>query len=291
MCVLMGVKTNLNSWHDSLGHPSFKILRHIIQSIHLPLSSSVSFDFHCDSCSCNKSHKLTFGTSSLSSHGPLDFVYFDVWGPTLVSLINNFKYYVIFVDHFKKYTWLYPIRVKSNVVKNFVNFKTLVERFFGVTLVTLYYDIGVEYHKLKDFFSSHGIQRLTTPPHTSQHNGSAKRQHQHIVETGLTLLHQAFVPFSYWPFAFQNASYVINQMPTPILDLETPFETLFHLPPNYSKLKTFGCLCYPWLHPYAKHKLQPLSTPCVFLGYSTHQSAYKCLDPTTNLHFPLCLIC
>jgi len=55
--------------------------------------------------------------------------------------------------------------------------------------------------------------------------------------------------------------------------------------PNYLKLRVFGCLCYPWLRLYAKHKLDPHLRPCVFLGYSLTQSAYKCFDPTTQRLF------
>lgn len=40
----------------------------------------------------------------------------------------------------------------------------------------------------------------------------------------------------------------------------------------------FGCLCFPWLRFYTKHKLEDRSKACVFLGYSTMQSAYFCLD-------------
>lgn len=47
----------------------------------------------------------------------------------------------------------------------------------------------------------------------------------------------------------------------------------------------FGCLCFPWLRPYDSHKLDSRSTPCVFLGYSPSQSAYFCLDRTTNRIF------
>lgn len=57
---------------------------------------------------------------------------------------------------------------------------------------------------------------------------------------------------------------------------------MFNKPPNYTKLRTFGCLCYPWLRPYSSSKLQPHSKPCLFLGYSLPQSAYKCLDTSTN---------
>lgn len=30
-------------------------------------------------------------------------------------------------------------------------------------------------------------------------------------------------------------------------------------------IRTFECLCYPWLRPYTKNKFEPHSTPCVYL--------------------------
>ena len=38
----------------------------------------------------------------------------------------------------------------------------------------------------------------------------------------------------------------------------------------------------PWLCPYSQHKLDSHSIPCVFLGYSSTQSAYICLDLSTS---------
>ena len=88
--------------------------------------------------------------------------------------------------------------------------------------------------------STLGIQHLKTPPHTPQHNGTAERRHKHIVETGLTLLSQAKLPYQYWSYAFQTAAYLINRLPTPILQFSSPYEKLFHVKPNYNKLKIFS---------------------------------------------------
>lgn len=71
-------------------------------------------------------------------------------------------------------------------------------------------------------------------------------------------------------------------MPTPLLQMESPFSKLFGKPPNYQKLKIFGCACYPWLRPYTHHKLDDRSIRCVFLGYAPTQSAYLCLDDNTG---------
>lgn len=90
------------------------------------------------------------------------------------------------------------------------------------------------------------------------------------------------MPLTYWPQAFATATFLINRMTTPVLQNTSPYQKLFQTLPNYSKLRTFGCLCYPWLRPYAPNKLKHRSTPCVFIGYSLTQSAYLCLDPTTD---------
>ena len=95
----------------------------------------------------------------------------------------------------------------------------------------------------------------------------------HIVETSLSLLSHASMPLSYWSYAFATVLYLINHMTTSTLLLSSPYLKLFQFQLKYSKLCVFGCLCYPWLHPYSSHKLAPHFDPCVFLGYSLTQSA------------------
>lgn len=95
---------------------------------------------------------------------------------------------------------------------------------------------------------------LKTPPHTPEHNGYAQRRHKHVVETGITLLHNASLPLFVWPYAFQTASYLINQLSTLILSYKSPFECIFHIKPNYNKLHIFGCMYFPWLKLYIKNK-------------------------------------
>jgi len=71
-------------------------------------------------------------------------------------------------------------------------------------------------------------------------------------------------------------------MPTSVLRNKSPFETLFHQPPNYGFLRTFGCLCFPFLRPYNAYKLDYRSTPCMFLGYSSCHLGYRCLDLSSD---------
>jgi hypothetical protein len=119
-------------------------------------------------------------------------------------------------------------------------------------------------------------------PHTHQQNGAIEQKHRHIVETGLALLSHAHLPLKFWDDAFSTACYLINCMPTTVLQNHSPFETLFKCSPDYTFLRTFGCLCWPNLCPYNSNKFQPRSVPCLFLGYSPLHKGYKCLHLPTN---------
>ncbi|KAJ9548563.1 hypothetical protein OSB04_021106 [Centaurea solstitialis] len=265
------------SWHHRLGHPHFQVLQHLASII----STITSSKSNCNSCCINKSHKLPFHGSSFSSNSPLQLIFSDVWSSPITSF-DGFKYYIIFVDHFTKYTWLCPLKHKSDSLTTFIRFQHLVENYFQTKIKQLFSDNGGEYIKLASHLTSCGISHITSPPHTPEHNGYAERRHRHIVETGLSLLSHANMPLKFWPFAVTTATYLINRLPTTTLQNDSPYLRLFHKLPNYNKLRSFGCLAYPWLRPYSNHKLQPRSKPCIFVGYSSSQSAYHLLDPLTN---------
>ena len=74
-----------------------------------------------------------------------------------------------------------------------------------------------------------------------------------------------------------TAVYLINRLPTPILQNKSPYQLVFNQEPEYGLLKNFGCACYPCLRPYTTSKLDSLSERCVFLGYSAFHSGYRCL--------------
>lgn len=230
--------------HHKFGHPSRQVFQQIVSKLGFRVKSES--DIHCSSCSINKSHKLPFGQNSFVTTKPLELIYSDVWGPVQKS-IDKYTYYVLFVDYFTKYTWLYPIAHKSDVAVIFPQFKVLVKKFFQTPIVSLFSDNGGEYIGLLPFLQQHGISHYTTPPHTPEQNGTAERRHRHIVETGLALLHHAKLPLTFWTYAFQTAVYLINRLPTKILSNKSPYECLFHQQPNYHKLQPFGYLCYLWL--------------------------------------------
>jgi transposase InsO family protein len=279
----LGVTAPVHVWHSRLGHPSESIIHKLFQESLLPVSGSVKFNKLCESCQVSKSRKLPFSDSLRRSTHPLELIHSDVWTSPVVS-IGGCKFYVVFIDDYSRFAWLFPLKQKSDVLTCFIKFKCLVENLFSYKIKQLQTDNGGEYvsKNFKQFTDSHGILHRLTCPYTSEQNGISERKHRHITETGLTLLAQSKLPPIYWVDAFLTAVYLINRMPTPVLENHSPFFKIFKHHPDYAFLKIFGCACYPLLRPYNSHKLAYRSKQCIFLGYSSNQKGYRCLDPTTN---------
>jgi histone deacetylase 1/2 len=204
-------------------------------------------------------------------------VFSDVWGPA-PSSVGRYSYYVSFIDDFSKFTWIYLLKKKYDVFQVFKNYQTLVERKFSAKILTLQSDWGGEYEKLNSCFRQIGIEHHVSCPHAHQQNGSAERKHRHIVEVGLSLLANASMPLKFWDEAFMTATYLINMLPSKVINNDTPVERLLHKQPDYASLRVFGCACWPNLRPYNQQKLAFRSKQCVFLGYSPMHKGVKCLD-------------
>jgi hypothetical protein len=102
-------------------------------------------------------------------------------------------------------------------------------------------DWGGEYEKLNSFFQIVGITHHVSCPYAHQQNGLAKRIHHHIVEVGLALLANASMALKFCDEAFLTSTFLINLLPTKVLNLMTPIEKLLGVKPNYESLRIFWC--------------------------------------------------
>jgi hypothetical protein len=140
---------------------------------------------------------------------------------------------------------------------------------------------------LETYFREHGIIHQTMCVYTPRQNGLAERKNRHLLEVTRSLMLDTHVPKSYWGDALLIATYLINRMPSRVLDFQTPLEVLS---PPYSTTKgvspkVFGCVCFVHIHGPTKSKLEPRSLKCVFVGYSPTQKGYKCYHPPSRKYF------
>lgn len=270
-------------WHRRLGHPNPQVL----QLLESNKAIVVNKRLHkvCTSCHLGKSSRLPFVSSSFVASKPLERVHCDLWGPAPVASVQGFHYYVIFIDNFSRFSWLYPLKNKSDFLSTFVKFKAMIEKLLSTTILTFQCDGGGEFMstEFKSILTTAGIQQLVSCPHTPQQNGLAERKHRHVTELGLAMMFQSHIPQKHWVEAFVTANFLINLLPSTVnTSTKSPFEVLHKKRPEYSSLRTFGCACYPTLRDYSASKFDPKSLLCVFLGYMDNYKGYRCYYPPTG---------
>lgn len=195
---------------------------------------------------------------------PFELVGSDLWGATHINS-GGYFYYISFVDVYSRYTWLYLLKNKGEALRCFVQFQKYVEVQFGCHIMMFQSDWGGEFRSFTKVLSQSVIQHRITFPHTSKQNGVVEGKHRHIVEIGLTLLAQASLPMGLWSHAFVHVVHLINRLPTVVLQGHSPYEKLFKVRLDYSRLKVFGCFCFPYLGLYNQHKLQLSQNNALFL--------------------------
>lgn len=267
-------------WHRRLGHPGNNTLQSLISSRLISCSKDMSL---CHACQLGKHVRHPFEPVISSVFEPFQLIHSDVW-TSPVSSISGIKYYVIYLDHFTHFVWVYPLKHKSDVFATFLLFSSYVQNQLGQKIKSLQCDNGGEYNNRQflEHLASHGIVARFSCPYTSQQNGKAERTLRTLNNFVRTLLIQANMPPQFWVEALHMAAHLFNILPSTTIQNQTPFTKLFQKSVDYNSLRVFGCLCYPNLLPTSSHKLSPRSTACVFLGYPTQHKGFRCLDLTTR---------
>jgi hypothetical protein len=167
---LTSIGVDIELWHHSLGHMSEKGMQILLKRNLFPDLKQIDLDF-CEHCVCGKQKRVIFlrvGKEKKSER--LEIVHKDVWGPSHVSSLAVYHYYVTFIDEATIKTWVYYIRTKYDIFDTFKKWKSLVENETGKRLKCIRSENGGEYCS-KEFYdccSYHGIHKEKTLPRTPQ---------------------------------------------------------------------------------------------------------------------------
>jgi hypothetical protein len=238
----------------------------------------------CVSCQLAKQPALSFNNSDSFSRASFDLIHSDIWGPSLTATVGGSKYFIIFVDDFSRYTWIYLMHNRSELAQIYRTFAQMISTQFSKAIKIFRTDNAMEYRdsQFLDFIHTQGtiIKRFCAG--TSQQNGRAERKHRHILDSVRAFLLSASCPEHFLGEVALTAVYTINRLPSTALHNMIPFERLYGTPASYSSLRVFGYACFVLLQPHKHSKLEPRSHLCCFLRYEIEHKGYRCWDPISQ---------
>jgi hypothetical protein len=149
-------------WHRRLGHISKDLLEKVIKgklASGLHLNSKVPLLVHCELCIIGKHHANPFPAkvSHRTTH-MLERVHSDLhMVPTATA--SGYRYWMMFIDDWLCYGWIYLLKHKLDAFKAFRTFKAMVEKQYNLPILCFHKDKGREYigHVWDEFFAEHGI--------------------------------------------------------------------------------------------------------------------------------------
>lgn len=267
-------------WHHRLGHPSIKKLDCIANV--LGLSQRNKMPSHCAICPLSKQKHFPFISHNNMCTEAFELLHIDTWGPFSVPSVEGYKYFLTIVDDHTRVTWVYLLRTKDEVLRVFPELITMVETQYKAKVRGVRSDNAKEL-MFTELYNAKGIRSFHSCPETPQQNSVVERKHQHILNVARALMFQAKLSLQFWSDCVLTAVFLINQLPSPLLQDKSPYQLLHKKKPDYSEIRVFGCLCYVSTSSKNRHKFQPRSRPSLFLGYPAGFKGYKVIDLDTNV--------
>jgi hypothetical protein len=190
------------------------------------------------------------------------------------------RYFVTFIDDFSRYTAVYLIRNKDEVLAKFQEFVALVSNQTEKSIKILRSDGGGEYFSkgFDNYCKTSGILHQSSAPYTPEQNGVAERMNRTLVEMIRSMLHQQDTPLTFWGEALQTAVHIRNRSPSSAINGHTPFEIWHNRLPDISYFRIFWCDAYVHIPKEKRTKLEAKAHKCKFIGYSSIHKAYRFWD-------------
>lgn len=101
----------------------------------------------------------------------LSLIFADILGPATCISFEGFHCYVNFVDVNTNFNWVLPLRLKLEVSKAFLKFKTLVESQYGFFVKAFQSDNKLKFKKMTSLLEDFVIVHQMSCPYNHQQMG------------------------------------------------------------------------------------------------------------------------
>ncbi|CAI7808982.1 unnamed protein product [Closterium sp. NIES-53] len=210
-------------------------------------------------CVEGRQRAVPHSSSFPPTNAPLQTLHMDVWGPARVSGQSRERYFVLVVDDYKRYTTVFPLLSKGQVVDVLIPW---------IRTIRL---------QLRERFGQDFLPCVCTL--TEVQNGIAERRIGLVMEVARTSMIHATAPHFLWPFAVWYAAHQLNIWPRVSLPETSPTLRWTGEVGDASVFRVWGSRAF--VRDTSADKLSPHAIPCVFLGFVHDAPGWQFYHPNS----------
>src|SRR5258705_11643435 len=190
----------------------------------------------CADCLRGTQYQLISRYPFTKATRPLERVSADIAGPMKIQDFSwGYKYLLVIIDHYTRYTWVFPLITKGMALQAMRIFKKSAENQSGLRLLILQTDNAGEFMSKEwvNWIQEEGIDHITCAPYGSSMNSYIERLIKDIIYHASAMLWHAGVREDFWALAAKCSTYLHNCAPNKSLDGEvTPYQMWYGKKPH-----------------------------------------------------------
>jgi len=238
--------TKYQQMHYALNHCSLRTLINIAKhSTCIGLGCDLNEVLRCKPTAClgcwvGKSHKFPGKASfNASPTKPYQKLHYDIKGPFKTRSVNGFYYFLLVVDGFSQYMWIFLLKSKDDALQELEHFiKPNVD---SVEVVASDSDQIFTSKAFQRWLLDRNIFFQYTAPY--RHEGLVETCMRHVMDDLLVVLHTSHSSESWWGHFVEGVVYVRNRLPTSKHPTTTPFTLVRGFVPDISYIVPLGIPC------------------------------------------------
>ncbi|CAI7802585.1 unnamed protein product, partial [Closterium sp. NIES-53] len=207
-------------------------------------------------------------------------------------LLGRERYFLLVVDDYTRYTTVFPLRSKGQVIDVLIPWIRTVrlqlrERLgTDLPVLRLHSDRGGEFSSdlLREFCRGEGILQSFMLPNSPQQNGIAERRIGLVMEVARTSMIHAAAHHCLWPFAVRYAAHQLNLWPRVSSPETSPTLRWTRKVGDASVFRVWGSRAF--VRDTSADKLSARAILCVFLGFVPDALGWQFYHPTLRRVLP-----
>jgi transposase InsO family protein len=162
----------------------------------------------------------------MSTSRQLELLHMNLFGSISSASVGDTLYYLIIIDDYSRYTWVFFLQEKSRVASISKKFAKKAQNEFYCKIKKIRRDNDKEFDNtnIHEYCDEVGIKHKVSATYTPQQNGVVERNNRTLITLARTMIDEYNTLERFWVEAINTVCYASNRLfPHRLLE-KTPYE-------------------------------------------------------------------